>query len=197
MRPCGLLFLDRDGVLNRKARDGDYITKGEDLVLLPGAAAALKALRDRYPAVPVVVVTNQRGVALGRMTQADLDAVHRRLLEELRERGADVTSIEVCTHEIGKCDCRKPATGMLLRALRRWPGATGERSIMIGDSAEDILAANRIGAKSCLVGPPQRRNEQLARADLLGATPHAVADSLALALSLTRVDGWVADLVGC
>src|SRR5215210_3844635 len=89
-------FLDRDGTINVKAREGEYITRPDDFQFLPGAAEGLRALSDA--GLRIVVATNQRGIALGRMTKADLDAIHRKMLEKLRSEGARVDAIYHCPH---------------------------------------------------------------------------------------------------
>ena len=75
------VLLDRDGTINVKAPEGDYITSPQQLKLMPGATEAIGLLnRGR---IPVIIVTKQRGIALGRMTEADLAAVHSRLMQLL------------------------------------------------------------------------------------------------------------------
>src|SRR3954454_10176331 len=105
------VLLDRDGTINVKAAEGEYVTSPEQLVLLDGAAAAIRRLN--LARIRVAVITNQRGIALGRMTEADLAAVHRRLVQLLVAEGARVDAIFHCPHEKGTCDCRKPGTAML------------------------------------------------------------------------------------
>jgi D-glycero-D-manno-heptose 1,7-bisphosphate phosphatase len=83
-------FLDRDGTINVSAPKGEYLRRPEDVALLPGAGTAVRRLNDA--GVPVFVVTNQRGVALGRMTLADVDAVNERLSELLAAVGARIDS---------------------------------------------------------------------------------------------------------
>lgn len=87
-----LALLDRDGTLNRKAPDGEYVTDPGALELLPGAAGAVRRLNDA--GVAVAVVTNQRAIALGRMSPGELDVVHERLRTELARRtGARVDGL--------------------------------------------------------------------------------------------------------
>src|SRR5947208_839632 len=102
MLPTAVL-LDRDGTINVKAPEGDYITRARDVELLPGAAAAVRALNGA--AIPVAVVTNQRGIALGRMDEDDLTAVNDRLRELLRAEGAVLGPIYHCPHDVGVCRC--------------------------------------------------------------------------------------------
>jgi D-glycero-D-manno-heptose 1,7-bisphosphate phosphatase len=133
------VFLDRDGVLNRKAPEGEYVTSVDELDVLPGAPEAVRKLKQA--GLHVVVVTNQRGIARGRMTEDDLAEIHAALQQQL---GGLVDAIEHCPHE-GGCDCRKPGTAMFERAAARL-GFDPAASAVIGDRADDMVAAGRIGA---------------------------------------------------
>ena len=141
------VFLDRDGVLNQKARPGEYITSRDELVVLPGVAEAIAALNRSGR--KVIVVTNQRGVALGLYSLDDLANIPQKLTHELGAHGAHLDAIYFCPHDKGQCSCRKPGTGMFEQAFRDFPAAHRERSIMAGDSLLDIeagLAAGMITA---------------------------------------------------
>jgi D-glycero-D-manno-heptose 1,7-bisphosphate phosphatase len=144
-------FLDRDGTINEKAADGDYVTHPDQLRLLAGAAGAIRSLNDAD--VLVIVVTNQRGIALGRMTEGDLEAIHARLRQLLdQSAGARVDEFFFCPHEDDECDCRKPAPGMLQAAYQRFPGIELAGSVLIGDAASDVEAGRRFGVRSLLLG---------------------------------------------
>lgn len=160
-------FLDRDGTINVKAPEGAYIERPEDVVLLPGAAEAVRELNDR--GIPVLVVTNQRGIALGRMTEEDLAAVHRRLDELLAAEGARVDAYYHCPHDRDTCDCRKPGTAMLVQAAREH-GIDLSRSVMIGDAASDVEAGRRAGARTVWLGRDATSLREAVRS-LLGAAP--------------------------
>ena len=166
-RPSAV-FLDRDGVINRKAPEGEYVTRWSEFALLPGALQALRALAGAPLAV--VVATNQRGVARGRMTEDDLAAVHARMRTAVRDAGGRIDAVYACPHE-GGCACRKPAPGLLLRAAREL-GLDLGRAALVGDRASDMAAAGAVGALRVLVGdaddPPPPADH--AAADLLGAT---------------------------
>jgi D-glycero-D-manno-heptose 1,7-bisphosphate phosphatase len=138
-----LVLLDRDGTLNRKPAEGDYVTSSEHLELLPGAAAAVHRLNKA--GILVAVVTNQRGVALGRLTAADLDDVHAALRAGLLAAGARVDRIYHCPHHDGTCGCRKPQPGLLERASRDFQIPLAE-SAMVGDADSDVEAGRRAGA---------------------------------------------------
>jgi len=138
-------FLDRDGTLNVKAPEGEYVCHPDEVVLLPGAAQAVRLLNDA--GVPVVVVTNQRGVALGRCTLDDVAAVHARLDALLAEAaGARVDRYEVCPHDRGTCRCRKPGTLMFERAAAALGVRDLTRTLVAGDAPSDIEAGDAIGA---------------------------------------------------
>jgi D-glycero-D-manno-heptose 1,7-bisphosphate phosphatase len=145
------VLLDRDGTINVKAAEGDYITGPEQLSLLPGAARAIRALN--VAAVPAVVVTNQRGIALGRMDEDDLAAVHARLSDLLAREGAALDAIFHCPHDKGVCQCRKPGIGLLRRAQEHLGLSTLRSSVMVGDSESDVLAGRRAGAHAVWLGP--------------------------------------------
>jgi D-glycero-D-manno-heptose 1,7-bisphosphate phosphatase len=149
-RPPTTVFLDRDGVINRKPPEGDYVERWEQFEFLPGAIAALAALSSA--GIRTIVVTNQRGVALCRMTMADVDEIHRRMQAELAAHGAECAAVLVCPHDKGTCDCRKPGLGLFLQAQALMPEIEMSRSVVIGDSATDLLAGYRLGCPSFLVG---------------------------------------------
>ncbi|HVA12778.1 MAG TPA: D-glycero-beta-D-manno-heptose 1,7-bisphosphate 7-phosphatase [Stellaceae bacterium] len=142
-------FLDRDGVLNR---DHGYVHKSEDFEWLPGAREAVKRLNDAgYLAI---VVSNQAGIARGLYATEDVEKLHRWINGELAKTGAHMDAFYYCPHHptegIGKyrrvCDCRKPAPGMLLHAIREWP-IESPASFMIGDKDIDMQAAAAAGIR--------------------------------------------------
>lgn len=147
------VFVDRDGTLNREV---DYLTRVDELRLLPGAAAGVRRLADAGFAV--VVVTNQSAIARGYLTLAGLDRIHAALHARLARHGAAVDAIYACPHhpEAGRapyrrrCRCRKPATGMLDRAQREL-GLDLRRSWVVGDAAVDLGLAARAGLPAVLV----------------------------------------------
>jgi D-glycero-D-manno-heptose 1,7-bisphosphate phosphatase len=147
----GVAFLDRDGTINAKPSEGDYVTRPDELELLPGAAAAIRSLNDA--GVTVVVVTNQRGIALGRMTERELAAVHERLATMLASAaGAHVDSFLHCPHDVGQYECRKPAPGLLRRARERFPWVDLRGSAIVGDSESDVQAGRALGMQTVQLG---------------------------------------------
>jgi D-glycero-D-manno-heptose 1,7-bisphosphate phosphatase len=139
-------FLDRDGTINEKAPDGGYVTTPERFRFLDGAEQAVRMLAcDGWL---VVVVTNQRGVALGRMTLDDVDGVNERMAH------LPISGVFVCPHERDSCGCRKPGTGLFEQARAAFPEIEFGRSVVIGDAESDMLAGRAIGARTFRVGPP-------------------------------------------
>lgn len=147
--PFDLVLLDRDGTLNVRVPDG-YVTRPEDLQLLPGAAAGVGRLSRA--GCTTVLVTNQRGLSRGLMDRADLEAIHERLQELLAEEGGRLDGIVVCPHARGTCECRKPRDGLFREALARAPWADPGRCLMVGDMPSDIDPASGLGMRTEKVG---------------------------------------------
>jgi D-glycero-D-manno-heptose 1,7-bisphosphate phosphatase len=150
IEPGRTVFLDRDGTINEPAVEGAYVVAPAEVRLLPGAATAIRALNE-HPA-RVVVVTNQRGIALGLMGEEDLAAVNARLESLLAAQGARLDAIFHCPHERGACDCRKPGPAMFERAERELEGVEIEGGAMVGDAAIDVEAGNRLGLTTVRLG---------------------------------------------
>ncbi len=179
-----VLFLDRDGVLNRKAATGGYITSPDTFVWLPGVLHAMAALARH--GVRLFVVTNQRGVARGLMDEADLAAIHDRMRDDLAGVGVTLGGVYACVHEEGTCDCRKPGIGLFVRAFDEHPDLERSRSAMAGDALSDLEAAARMGIDAYAIVADAERDALDARARELGLPVAGRFDSLA---SLVR-DGF-------
>jgi len=149
------VFLDRDGTINREVH---YLRDPKDLRLLPGAAGAIRRLNESGFAV--VILTNQSGVARGFLNEEELNEIHRILLTRLARRGAIIDAIHYCPHhpEEGKppyrrrCTCRKPAKGMVHRAVRDL-GIQVQGSFVIGDSERDMELTIGTPLQSILLAP--------------------------------------------
>ena len=136
-------FLDRDGVLNRKAPEGEYVTRWEEMEFLPGAREAVRLLNQA--GYLVVVVSNQRCVAKGLITSSELDSMHARMRHEFEAVGARLDAIYYCPHDFQPaCSCRKPQPGMLREAARTHE-LDLSASWMIGDSDHDVVAGKSAG----------------------------------------------------
>ena len=140
------VFLDRDGVLNRKAPEGQYVTRWEEMEFLPGVREAVRLLNQA--GYFVVVVSNQRCVAKGLITASELESMHTRMRDEFAIAGARIDAIYYCPHDFEPpCSCRKPQPGMLLEAARTH-GLDLAESWMIGDSAHDAEAGRIAGCRT-------------------------------------------------
>jgi D-glycero-D-manno-heptose 1,7-bisphosphate phosphatase len=147
-------FLDRDGVINKKAPDDHYVIRWEDFHFLPGVVEGIAQLNRA--GLRVIVVTNQRCVAKGLLTEAELINLHQRMTEHLARAGATIDAIYYCPHgHEACCNCRKPAPGMLLEAAR-FHGIDLAASWMIGDSNSDIQAGKSAGCRTARLSGKQR-----------------------------------------
>lgn len=157
-------FLDRDGVINCKPPEGDYVKRSEEFKLLPMVADAIRLLNTA--GIRIIIVTNQRGIARGIMTEADLNEIHSKMVAELAKAGAQIDAIYYCPHEDGQCNCRKPQIGLFLRAKEDFPDIDFSQSFVIGDSVVDMEAAFRLGSCKLLVGDKDQMTQitELARA---------------------------------
>lgn len=160
MKDLPTLFLDRDGVLNVRT-PGDYVKTPDEWIPVPGLEEAMRQLSLRFGRI--FVVTNQAGIGRGLMTEADLAAVHRKMTEIIAPSGAHIDAIYHCPHRSDAgCDCRKPGTGMALRAKVVFPDVDFTHSWMVGDSVADMEMAFRLGMRSVLIAGKMEESEQLA-----------------------------------
>ncbi|HMD44138.1 MAG TPA: HAD family hydrolase [Candidatus Acidoferrum sp.] len=142
-------FLDRDGVINKRAGDGGYILNWGEFEVLSGVPEAITQLNRA--GFQVIVVTNQQCVAKGLITIAGLEEIHRNLQRELADAGAHLDAIYYCPHGSDEsCACRKPAPGMLLTAAKEHDLDLAS-SWIIGDADSDIVAGQSAGCKTILI----------------------------------------------
>ena len=147
------VFLDRDGVLNRKMPEGRYIASWSEFQPLPGVAQAIARLNRA--GLRVVVVSNQRGIALGLYTADDVRQIHSALQSWLQSQGAHIDAFYFCPHDTQQCNCRKPLPGLFEQARADFPEIDPVSSIMIGDSLSDIQFGHRLGFRTIfLEGDP-------------------------------------------
>jgi D-glycero-D-manno-heptose 1,7-bisphosphate phosphatase len=155
-RVVSTVFLDRDGVLNRKLPEGRYVASWDDFHLLPGVPQAIASLNRA--GLRVVVVSNQRGIALGLHTAADVLAIHAKLQTLLQQSGAHLDAFYFCPHDNNECNCRKPLPGLFEQAQADFPEIAAESSAMVGDSLSDIEFGRRLGMLPIFLdGDPARQ----------------------------------------
>lgn len=146
------VFFDRDGVLNI---DKNYLYKIEEFEWQVDAMQAIRFLKEQ--GYFIVVVTNQSGIARGYYTERDMYLLHEHMQAELGKIGACIDAFYHCPHlpdatvaEYAlECDCRKPAPGMVLQAIKDH-GLDVEQSFLVGDKSRDIEAGNAAGVKGYL-----------------------------------------------
>ena len=151
------VFLDRDGVINRKAPAGHYIRSADQFELLPAVTESVRRLN--HAGWPVIIITNQRGVATGSITA--LDQIHERMLSQFAEAGAIVSAVYVCPHDYSDgCECRKPRPGMLIKAAAEHHLDLAS-SWMIGDSNSDVQAGKAAGCVTLRICSQDLREDEL------------------------------------
>lgn len=136
------LFLDRDGVIN-KEKSGGYILSWDEFVFEEGVLEALRIVARFFGRI--IIVTNQRGVGKGYMTQKDLDEIHHRMKAVIERAGGRIDAIYACTEVAEESPCRKPQTGMAIWAKRDFPEIDFRRSVMVGNSERDMLFGRALG----------------------------------------------------
>ncbi len=151
LTPKKVIFLDRDGVINKKMPPGDYVKKWEEFEFLPGAIEALKLLTEN--GYQIFIISNQAGVARGKMTPDNLWEIEHKMEEGIGRVGAKVSGFYYCLHGWDEgCECRKPKPGLLFQAALdhfiHLPDA-----VFVGDDPKDREAGDVAGAKTMLVTP--------------------------------------------
>jgi histidinol-phosphate phosphatase family protein len=143
------LFLDRDGVINDRIV-GSYVRNWSEFEFLDGVLEAMPILARKFDCI--VVVTNQQGIAKGVMTEADLNKVHARMLEEIEKKGGRIDQVYFCAeHERDNPPCRKPNVGMAEQAKSDFPRINFDHAIMVGDSITDIEFGFNMNMKTVLI----------------------------------------------
>ncbi|MBY0449936.1 MAG: HAD family hydrolase [Cyanobacteria bacterium] len=182
------VFLDRDGTLNEEK---GYLRQVDDLVLLPGAANAIRRLNDA--GILTVLTTNQTGPARGFYGEDHVLALNKRLVSLLeKEGGAHLDAIYYCPHLAKgsvpeyalECDCRKPQTGMIDKACTAFPGINRELSYVLGDKASDVEFGHNAGCKTFLLKTGYGTRVLEGKYQVLSTKPTYVADSVVEAVDL-------------
>jgi len=139
------VFLDRDGVINEKAAPPEhYIRSPEEFRLLPNIAEWIRLFNALE--CLVIVITNQRGAALGFMTEQDIALVHEKMLNDLAAKGARIDDVFYCPHDLDCCSCRKPRPGLVYAARDKWHIDLAH-SVLLGDTDTDEQLATNCGIK--------------------------------------------------
>ncbi|HEY6488331.1 MAG: HAD family hydrolase [Terracidiphilus sp.] len=182
------IFLDRDGVLNEKMPEGSYVRSWSDFRMLPGVPEAIARLNR--VGLRIIVVSNQRGIALGLYSAADVEAVHTGLQTRLKASGTRIDAFYFCPHDKNTCDCRKPLPGMFEQARRDFPAIDAATSLMVGDSLSDIEFGKRLGMRTVFLdGDPERQKKGAEKAAALADLRFRSLAEAVTALVPDRRDG--------
>jgi D,D-heptose 1,7-bisphosphate phosphatase len=174
------VFLDRDGTI---CEEVGYLSSPEQIRLISGAGEAIRLLNEH--GLKAVVVTNQSGIARGFFSEERLGEIHRELCRQIRAEGAFLDAIYFCPHHPTEgegphrrpCDCRKPASGLILRAASEL-GIDLKRAYCVGDRLADLKCGMRVGAKGVLVLTGYGKEESSLIGDDPGRRPSSVAADL-------------------
>jgi D-glycero-alpha-D-manno-heptose 1-phosphate guanylyltransferase len=136
------LFLDRDGVINHEKKE-EYVLNKTEFRFYDGVLEAMKLFRSKFKTI--VIVTNQRGIGKGLMTENDLTGIHEHMLAEINSNGGRFDKIYYCTSTEKTAFNRKPNPGMALLAKNDFPGIDFSKSIMVGNKLTDMLFGRNAG----------------------------------------------------
>jgi D-glycero-D-manno-heptose 1,7-bisphosphate phosphatase len=171
-----VVFLDRDGVINKYPGDNDYVKSRKEFEFIPGSIAAIRKLNEQ--GFKLFVISNQAGVAKKLYSQKDLDLIDRQMLGELKKQKARLDGIFYCTHlSEDDCSCRKPKTGLLEKAVASLSVPIAQ-SVFVGDSMVDIKTARNFGSGAILV---LSGKEKIANRSKWEIEPDFICDNLMVA----------------
>jgi D-glycero-D-manno-heptose 1,7-bisphosphate phosphatase len=177
LRPA--VFLDRDGTI---CEEMGYVNHTDRLQIFPYAANAIRHLNEAQ--IPVVVITNQSGIARGIFPESLVHQIHKKMIAELAAGGAWIDAIYFCPHKKeDACDCRKPKPG-LIELAARVHGLDLPASWVVGDRYADVEMAHRAGARGILVMTGYGRGEYELHRAKWPNPPDALADNLTQAVRL-------------
>ncbi|MEK7533839.1 MAG: HAD-IIIA family hydrolase [Patescibacteria group bacterium] len=146
--PKKVVFLDRDGVINKRPPKAKYITSWDEFEFLPKVKDALRLLKKK--AYIIFIATNQPGIARKMLTENQLNNIHKKLIKELEKIEVEIKDIFVCMHGWDEgCFCRKPKPGIFFEAAAKY-NINLFKSYYIGDDTRDIIAGNMAGCKTFL-----------------------------------------------
>jgi histidinol-phosphate phosphatase family protein len=181
LAPKKILLIDRDGVINQKAKQGEYITDWGEFEWIIDTRNAMKLLAEN--GFQFIVVSNQAGIARGMFNLYDLERIHRKMKDELKRDGIKIIDIYVCPHHWDeKCYCRKPNPGMLFQASQDHLLRL-DKTLFIGDDPRDCQAAEKAGCNSIFIG-------KAAELKKLSKNEQPISHSLLLTDCITNISGY-------
>ena len=144
MSKAKAIFLDRDGVINRKVPEKDFVKTPEELVYLPRVKQIIRKLKEK--GFTIIIISNQSGINRGMIKKENLEKINSRLMRDL-----NVDAIYYCPHlPEENCECRKPKTGLIEKAAKDF-NIDVKSSLLIGDNDFDIIAGRSAGCKTIMV----------------------------------------------
>jgi histidinol-phosphate phosphatase family protein len=150
-----VVFLDRDGTINKDSPD--HIKAWDEFHFFPNSKEGIKLLNDN--GFRIIIITNQSVIARGMVTREELDIIHNKLLDELKEYGCKIQGIYYCPHHPDDgCNCRKPNPGLLLKAAEENDIDTS-KCYMVGDRMMDVEAGKKVKCKTILISSGLGINE--------------------------------------
>jgi len=179
-----IIFLDRDGVINRYPGDADYVKSWSEFKFLPGVKVSLKRLNE--DGFKVIIISNQAGVSKGIYSQEALNLITQNMLQELNDAKVVIEAVYYCTHrQEESCPCRKPKTGLIDIAVAKLKneGLNPQlsESYFIGDTIRDVEAGTAAGIKTILVFSGKEKPDNK---DKWATQPDYTADDLSAAVDL-------------
>jgi len=179
-----VVFLDRDGVINRYPGHFQYVTTLEEFSFLPGSVEALKRLFESGFAI--FVISNQAGIAKGIYSQTALDAITAHMRDELSRQGVELAGVYYCTHlKDQDCVCRKPRTGLIESALSQLPKKPSQQELakmfFVGDSFTDVETGKAASLRTILLFSGRETPESK---DTWLVNPDFTADDLSQAVDI-------------
>ncbi len=142
------LFLDRDGVINKELRD-DYVTRWEDFIFEDGALNAIAKLSEMFGRI--IIVTNQRGIGINKMTEDDLNAIHQQMQYEIQNAGGKIDAIYYAPSADRSDIRRKPNPTMAFESKNNFPEIDLTKSIIVGNSISDMEFGRNSGMKTIYI----------------------------------------------
>ncbi len=162
-----VVFLDRDGVISKDSPD--HIKSWDEFHFLPKAKDAIKLLTKNN--FNVIVITNQSVIARGMTSVTELEEMHSNMVKEIEKKGGKIVDIYYCPHHPDDgCNCRKPAPGMLLQAIKDHD-IDPKKSFMVGDRMMDVKVGKKVGTRSIIIpsklGKKEMKEEKKIKPDYI------------------------------
>ncbi len=149
------LFLDRDGVINKEL-PADYVKIWDEFQFEPGALDALKKLNHLFG--KIFIVTNQRGVGAGIMTEDDLKNIHQRMMNEIKAAGGRIDKIFYAPDADRSSINRKPYPTMGMKAKAEFPEIKFNKAIMVGNTSSDMQFGRALGMITVYIDEKKKYN---------------------------------------